>query len=273
MIIISLETKELSDLSEDTYGKDEYIQKTREEIANLKDKIEVLDMKNREILSFNTKLEKINMDLEKQLKQAKDDIFELKDEMQSKEESYVRYELEVSEKLQEFKDMKKQIEQLNDKIEEKSHEIIILKAREYDSVCSDGQLDEMKLKFKKLEDERAKLEIQNDMINKDHSALKKQNLNLQQELDFLHASQSERIDELDMKFQLLKQDHQLLKEENHDLKEQERELKKEISLVEKSKDLFREELLELKKGKLINITIQQPKKKKIKCRSWNQSSK
>jgi chromosome segregation ATPase len=112
----------------------------------------------------------------------------------------------------------------------------------------------MKLKFKKLEDERAKLEIQNDMMDKDYSALKKHSAELVQELNFLHASQSERIDELDMKFQLLKQDHQILKEENTDFKEQERVLKKEISLVEKSRDLFREELLEFKKGKPLILT-------------------
>jgi chromosome segregation ATPase len=110
---------ELSELSEEAYGKEDYIKKTREEIASLKDKIEVFDMKNREILSFNVKLEKINMDLEKQLKQAKDDIFGLKDEMQGKEESYIIYENEVSEKLQDYKDMKKQIQNLNDKIDER----------------------------------------------------------------------------------------------------------------------------------------------------------
>lgn len=51
-----------------------------------------------------------------------------------------------------------------------------------------------------------------------------------------------------MKFQLLNQEHQIIKEENQTLKDSEKELNRLISLAEKSRDLFREELLELKKG-------------------------
>lgn len=36
----------------------------------------------------------------------------------------------------------------------------LVKAREYDSVFSEGKLDEVQFNFKKVEDERAKLDIQ-----------------------------------------------------------------------------------------------------------------
>ena len=66
-------------------------------------------------------------------------------------------------------------------------------------------------------------------------------------MHFLQVSQGERIDDLDMKFQCLLQDHKNVKDENQDLKEQELELKRELNLLEKARDNFRDEFLELKK--------------------------
>ena len=98
----------------------------------------------------------------------------------------------------------------------------------------------------KVEDERAKLDIKCDKLERERTTMKRENEDLQQEIDFLHGSQGERINELDMKFQLLSQEHQLIKEENIALQNSEKELNRQLSLTEKSRDLFREELLELK---------------------------
>ena len=49
-----------------------------------------------------------------------------------------------------------------------------------------------------------------------------------------------------MKFNLLQEDHKIIKDENMQLKDDEKELNRQVSLAEKSRDLYREELLELK---------------------------
>lgn len=67
-------------------------------------------------------------------------------------------------------------------IGEREQELIILKAREYDSVWADGQLDDMKIKFKRLEDDRARWEIQAERLQQENKVLSRDKAELVKEI-------------------------------------------------------------------------------------------
>lgn len=240
-------TKDLSELDEDLTSKDEHIKKLKSEIMHLKDKIDVIDMKNRELVKSNQEFEAANFELQSKLTESINKKQHLQAELEQIEEENNKYNLEISERLALFDEAKAELETVHKLLQQKEEEIIVLKAREYDSVYHDGQLDDIKLRFKKLEDERAKLEIQLDKSEKDKKVIQQQKNDLQEEMHYLQLSQGERIDDLDMKFQNLLLDHKIVKDQNIELKEQELELKREINLLEKARDNFRDEYLELKK--------------------------
>lgn len=74
--------------------------------------------------------------------------------------------------------------------------------------------------------------------------LKREKEALAAQLQGVQAEQGERIDELEMKFQLMANECKRLRKENEDVAERERECRRELAVAEKARDHFREEYLE-----------------------------
>ena len=157
----------MSEFDEELVSNTSHIKKLKQEIMTLKDKNDILDSKNREILKTNQALENSNLELQTKLKDVISAKKDLQADLDQREEENTKYNLEISEKLAQFEDVNKQLAKTNNIIQQKEDEIVVLKAREYDNVYNDGQIDDIKIKYKKLEDERSKLEIQLDKTDRE----------------------------------------------------------------------------------------------------------
>lgn len=157
----------MSEFDEELVSNTSHIKKLKQEIMTLKDKNDILDSKNREILKTNQALENSNLELQTKLKDVISAKKDLQADLDQREEENTKYNLEISEKLAQFEDVNKQLAKTNNIIQQKEDEIVVLKAREYDNVYNDGQIDDIKIKYKKLEDERSKLEIQLDKTERE----------------------------------------------------------------------------------------------------------
>ena len=157
----------MSEFDEELVSNTSHIKKLKQEIMTLKDKNDILDSKNREILKSNQALENSNLELQTKLKDVISAKKDLQADLDQREEENTKYNLEISEKLAQFEDVNKQLAKTNNIIQQKEDEIVVLKAREYDNVYNDGQIDDIKIKYKKLEDERSKLEIQLDKTDRE----------------------------------------------------------------------------------------------------------
>lgn len=157
----------MSEFDEELVSNTSHIKKLKQEIMTLKDKNDILDSKNREILKSNQALENSNLELQTKLKDVISAKKDLQADLDQREEENTKYNLEISEKLAQFEDVNKQLAKTNNIIQQKEDEIVVLKAREYDNVYNDGQIDDIKIKYKKLEDERSKLEIQLDKTERE----------------------------------------------------------------------------------------------------------
>ena len=157
----------MSEFDEELVSNTSHIKKLKQEIMTLKDKNDILDSKNREILKSNQALENSNLELQTKLKDVISAKKDLQADLDQREEENTKYNLEISEKLAQFEDVNKQLAKTNNIIQQKEDEIVVLKAREYDNVYNDGQIDDIKIKYKKLEDERSRLEIQLDKTERE----------------------------------------------------------------------------------------------------------
>ena len=109
---LNLETKDLSNVDEELQGKEDYIKKLKEENTKIKDRADVFDIKNRELLKANWELSNTIEELERKLRETEADRDQILDEMDKREEEHERYGLETSERLAEYDLIKKQFETL-----------------------------------------------------------------------------------------------------------------------------------------------------------------
>lgn len=82
-------------------------------MADLKARLDALDLRNRELIARNSQLEGDNLDLDKQVSQWRNKHEEVLTELEDREQEHVKYELEVNDKLTHFAQLKKDAERLH----------------------------------------------------------------------------------------------------------------------------------------------------------------
>jgi chromosome segregation ATPase len=158
------------------------------QIKSLNDKIQALQRKN-DVLNGDLRLLKSSKkDIEIENSRMQDEFRRLEDELErttkdseDREQRYLKYELELADKLEGYNDARRELDKLKKTLEAKDKELVELKAWHYTHTMGaealkggglEMELEEMRKKFRDLEDERTKLEITCERLKKENQNLK-----------------------------------------------------------------------------------------------------